>query len=69
VEFQTGQERRKNTHKPTQMQLATCDVEAGAKLSEGRGWEAFGEDIRELRDGRNMEDPHLAEGDPIPDKV
>jgi hypothetical protein len=39
------------------------------KLGEGRGRETFGEDVRELGGGRNMKDPDLAEGDPIPDKV
>jgi hypothetical protein len=70
AEFQTEQERRKNTHEsPPQTQLTTGDVEAGAKLREGRGREAFGEDVRELGGGGNMKDPHLADGNPITDKV
>jgi hypothetical protein len=64
-------ERKKkdHTHVPPQTQLATGDIEAGAKLGESRGREAFGEDVRELGGGRNMKDPHLAYGHPITDKV
>jgi hypothetical protein len=36
------------TGPPLQPQLAIEDVEAGAKLGEGRGREAFGEDVRKL---------------------
>jgi hypothetical protein len=54
AEFKTGQERKQvsaqqhNTQDPPQPQLATEDVEAGAKLGEGRGREAFGEDVHKL---------------------
>jgi hypothetical protein len=51
------------------MQLATGDVEAGAKLGEGRGREALGEDVSELGGGQYVKDPHLANGNPITDKV
>jgi hypothetical protein len=41
--------KEERTHmSPPQTQLATGDVEAGAKLGEGRGREAFGEDFGEL---------------------
>ena len=33
---------------PPQTQLATCYVEAGAKLREGRGGQSLGEDISKL---------------------
>ena len=49
AEFKTGQERKHITHNtPPQPQLATGDVEAGAKLGESRGREALGEDVRKL---------------------
>ena len=51
------------------MQLATGDVEAGAKLGEGRGREALGEDVGKLGGGRDVEAPNIADGDSIPDKV
>jgi hypothetical protein len=51
------------------MQLATGDVEARAKLGEGQGREALGEDVSELGGGRYVKDPHLADGNPITDKV
>jgi hypothetical protein len=40
----TRKEERTHTSSP-QTQLATTDVEAGAKLVESRGREAFGEDV------------------------
>jgi hypothetical protein len=36
------------------------------KVEDGR---VFGEEVCELGDGRNMKDPHLADGNPITDKV
>jgi hypothetical protein len=54
---------------PPQSQLATGDVEAGAKLIEGRGREALGEDVGKLGGGRDVEDPNIADGDTITDKV
>jgi hypothetical protein len=61
--------KKEHTRAPPQTQLATGDVEAGAKLGEGRGREAFGEDVGELGGGRYVKDPHLANGNPISDKV
>jgi hypothetical protein len=61
--------KKEHTHGSPQTQLATDDVEAGAKLGEGRGREAFGEDVNELGGGRNMKDPHLTHDDLITDKV
>jgi hypothetical protein len=46
-----------------------ADVEARAKLVEGQGREAFGEDVGELGGGRYVKNPHLADGNPILDKV
>jgi hypothetical protein len=61
---------KRRTHtSPPQTQLAAGDVEAGAKLGEGWGREAFGEDVGELGGGRYVKDPHLADGNPITDKV
>jgi len=54
---------------PPQTQLATGDVETGAELGEGRGRETLGEDVGELGGGRDVEDPNIADGDPVPDKV
>jgi len=66
--LQTGLE-KKYTHEPPQTQLATGDVEAGAKLGEGRGPEALGGDVGELGGGWNVEDPNIADGDPITNEV
>ena len=52
-----------------QAQLATGDIETGAKLGEGRGQEALREDVSKLRGGQDMEDPNIVDGDPISDKV
>jgi len=51
--MQTGHEKKNNTQhtSPPQTQLATGDVEAGAELGEGRGWETPGEDVDELGGG------------------
>jgi len=61
--------KRSTDTSPPQTQLAISDVEAGAKLSEGRGREALGEDVGELGGGRDVEDPNIADGDSITDKV
>ena len=66
----TRKKQEHTTHKsPPQTQLATDDVEAGAKLGEGGRRETLGEDVRELRSGRDVEDPNIADGDPITNKV
>jgi hypothetical protein len=52
-----------------QTHLATGDVETGAKLGEGRRREALGEDVGELGGGRYVKKPHLADGNPITNKV
>ena len=67
--LQTRHERKYNTRAAPQTQLATGDVEVGAELDEGRGRETLSEDVGELGGGRDVEDPNIAEGDPIPDKV
>jgi hypothetical protein len=51
------------------VQVATGNVEAGAKLDEGQGREALGEDVGKLGGGRDMEDPNIADGDSVMDKV
>jgi hypothetical protein len=61
--------RKEHTQGPPQTQLATSDVETEAKLGEGGGREAFDEDVGELRGGWYMKNPHLIDGNPIPDKV
>ena len=62
--------KRSTTHEPPpQTQLATGDVEAGAELDEGRGRETLSEDVGELGGGRDVEDPNIADGDPIPNEV
>jgi hypothetical protein len=62
-------EKKPHTQPPTQTQLATGDVEAGAKLGEGRGRETLGEDVGKLGGGRDVEDPNIADGDSITDEV
>ena len=54
---------------PPQPQLATGYVEAGAELREGRGMKALGEDVGKLGGGRDMENPNIADGDPVVHKV
>jgi hypothetical protein len=63
--------RRSTTHHriPPQTQLATTDVEAGAKLDEGRGRKTLGEDVSKLGGGRHVEYPNIADGDAISDEV
>ena len=39
------------------------------KFGEGRGQETLGEDVGELGGGRDVEDPNIADGDSITDKV
>jgi hypothetical protein len=73
AEFKTEQERKhvraQHTRPPPQPQLATGDVEARAKLGEGRGREAFGEDIRKLGGGRDVKHSDVADGHPVADEV
>jgi hypothetical protein len=63
--------RRSTSHNriPPQTQLATTDVEAGAKLGEGRGRKTLGEDVGKLGGGRDVEDPNSTGGDIITDEV
>ena len=64
-------ENKESTHRddtPPQPQLATCYVEAGAKLREGRG-ETLGEDVSKLGGGRDMEDPNIADSNPVANEV
>jgi hypothetical protein len=63
--------RRSTSHTriPPQTQLATTDVEAGAKLDEGRGRKTLGEDVGKLGGGRDVEDPNITDGDQISDEV
>jgi len=72
MEFKTG-EQRKHTQEqhplPPEPQLATCYVEAGAKLRESRGGETLGEDVSKLGGGRDMEYPNIADGDPVVHEV
>ena len=58
---------RANT--PPQPQLATGYVEAGAKLREGRGGQSLGEDVSKLGGGRDMENPNIADCDPVAHEV
>jgi len=58
------QENKESTHRdntPLHPQLATCYVEAGAKLRENRGGETLGEDVGKLGGGQDMEDPNIAD--------
>ena len=67
---QIGHERKEVQHtSPPQTQLATGDVEAGTELGECRGRETLGEDVGELGGGRDVEDPNIADSDPVPDEV
>jgi hypothetical protein len=55
-----------NTTSP-QPQLATCCVEVGTKLRERRGGRTLGEDISKLGGGRDMENPNVADSNPVVD--
>jgi len=62
--------KERSTHStPPQAQLATSDVEAGAKLRECRGGETLGEDVDELGDSRNMENPSISDSNLVTNKV
>jgi len=63
--FKTGQE-ESTKREP---QLATCYIEAGAKLRESRGRETLGEDVGKLGGGRDMEDPNIADSNPVANEV
>ena len=67
--LQIEHEKEYNTRPPLPTQLATGDVEARAELGEGRGRETLGEDVGELGGGRDMEDPNIADSDPVSDEV
>ena len=61
--------KKAHTRIPPQPQLATCYIEAGAKLRESRGGETLGEDVGKLGGGRDMEYPNIADGDPVAHEV
>jgi hypothetical protein len=68
--LQTEHEKKYNTHEPPHRQLATGDVEARAELNEGRRRETLGEDVGKLGGSRrDVEDPKIADGDPITNEV
>ena len=69
--FKTGQEEStKGKYPPSpQPQLATGYVEAGAKLLERRGGKTLGEHVGKLGGGRDMENPNIADGDPVAHEV
>ena len=54
---------------PAQPQLATGYVEAGAKLRESRRGKTLGEDVSKLGGGRDMENPNIADCDPVAHEV
>ena len=63
-------ESTKGKYPPTpQPQLATGYVEAGAKLRESRGGKTLGEDVGKLGGGRDMENPNIADSDPVVHEV
>ena len=52
-----------------QPQLAIGYIEAGTKLHESRGGKTLGEDVGKLGGGRDMENPNIADGDPVAHEV
>jgi len=48
---------------------STANVQTGSKLLKHGGGEALGEDVGVLGCRRDMKDPYLAEGNPLPNKV
>jgi hypothetical protein len=54
---------------PRQPQLAICYVEAGAKIRERQGGQTLGEDVGKLGGGRDMENPNIADGNPVTNEV
>ena len=67
--FKTVQEESTNDKYPPQAQLATCYIEAGAKLREGQEGQSLGEDISKLGGSRDMEYPNIADGDSVAHEV
>jgi hypothetical protein len=69
--YRLDSRRRSTSHNriPPKPQLVTTDVEAGAKLGEGRGRKTLGEDVGELGGGQDVEDPNITDGDQISDEV
>jgi hypothetical protein len=69
--YRLDSKRRSTSHNriPPQTQLATTDVEAGAKLGEGRGQNTLDQDVGKLGGGRDVEDPNITDDDQISDKV
>ena len=65
----TGRKYKGQIPSPPQPQLATSYVEAGAKLRERRGGKTLGEDVGKLGGGRDMENPNIANGDPVVHEV
>ena len=49
--------------------LHTGYVEAGVKLRESRGGKTLGEDVSKLGGGRDMENPNIADSDPVAHEV
>ena len=60
---------KESTHRANTPCAATTTVEAGAKLRESRGGETLGEDAGKLGGGRDMEDPNIADSDPVANEV
>ena len=54
---------------PRSRSVVLANVEAGSKLGEDSGREPLGEDVRELRGCRNMENTDFAEGNPFSHEV
>ena len=48
---------------------ATGYVETGAKLREHRGGKTLGEYVGKLGGGRDIENPNIADGDPVAHEV
>ncbi|KAG2582119.1 hypothetical protein PVAP13_6KG087300 [Panicum virgatum] len=69
VQDWTTKKAHTGTTPPRQPQLATCYVEAGAKLRESRGGETLGEDVGKLGGGWDMEDPNIADSNPVANEV
>jgi hypothetical protein len=57
------------TPTPAVPTLATTDVETGPKVGEERGWQAFSENVSELRCRRNMKDTNIPNSDLVANEV
>jgi hypothetical protein len=58
-----------HSNTPTVETLATTDIDTGPKLLKHRRRKPLGEDVDELRGGRNVKDTNISNGDVLANEV